>query len=761
MSSRSSRSSGIPIPRASSSTSPSRNIEMPISIPFAASRHRFTNTLPRHSDSSGHVAAGISVSASPARSIPSNHARGLPRSVTTFEPRIIRATSESSRNTDSACLPSTSTSPMRTRRPSATVTTTLGIQRHTSGQTFPPPSTAVAFARPSYLDHSALHHMLQTELPPSFPSSRKAEPQISTHHRHSGAMSPSTDSDDDSNATPPRDPPPAVPPLLLPSDQVLRLPTRWSDQMKHSSLSVSADGRDLTYNGSTCNGDKDAAAARTGHPIPPACGIYYYEVEILSKGQKGHISIGFAGRDVKLNRLPGWESNSWGYHGDDGCSFAAEKNGNPYGPTYGTGDVIGCGVDFTTYKAFFTKNGTLLGTVFEGIGRDTEIYPSVGLRHNGEIIRVNFGHEPFKFDIDYHVQQQRNSTWRKILSVPLDRSLIFDRTRKRTEDKVEAKGKYVPRGPVTEAQTKNLMNKLVLSYLVHHGYAKTARSLQKQQATLGENLANLTKLVTKAEDQDMDMDPVEQKIDLSNLEDDIECRTRIVNAVVVGDIDLAISETAKSHPIVLEAETGLMLFKLRCRKFVELVLEASELKKKYKAGEMKKPTLMEADAAEEMDWMSMDVDDDVTISPSPINAVGTNGFATSTSVRSGKGKESTTMLVEQALNRAITYGQTLANDYKGDTRPEVKHLFKRTFAIVAWDDPREASGIIADVVSTEARTNLANELNQAILRSQGHPTRPALEMLCRHTAACITQLGLLGVGAAAFADMSRELLGES
>jgi hypothetical protein len=49
-----------------------------------------------------------------------------------------------------------------------------------------------------------------------------------------------------------------------------------------------------------------------------------------------HISIGFAAGDVKLSRLPGWEKNSWGYHGDDGFSFAAEKNGTPYGPKFGS-----------------------------------------------------------------------------------------------------------------------------------------------------------------------------------------------------------------------------------------------------------------------------------------------------------------------------------------------------------------------------------------------------------------------------------------
>ncbi len=38
--------------------------------------------------------------------------------------------------------------------------------------------------------------------------------------------------------------------------------------------------------GSSANSEKDAAAARTLHPIPPACGIYYYEVEIMGKEQK-------------------------------------------------------------------------------------------------------------------------------------------------------------------------------------------------------------------------------------------------------------------------------------------------------------------------------------------------------------------------------------------------------------------------------------------------------------------------------------------
>lgn len=36
--------------------------------------------------------------------------------------------------------------------------------------------------------------------------------------------------------------------------------------------------------------DRDAAAVRAICPIPPACGVYYYEVEIINRGIKGYDS---------------------------------------------------------------------------------------------------------------------------------------------------------------------------------------------------------------------------------------------------------------------------------------------------------------------------------------------------------------------------------------------------------------------------------------------------------------------------------------
>lgn len=50
---------------------------------------------------------------------------------------------------------------------------------------------------------------------------------------------------------------------------------------------------------------KDAASVRATHPIPAACGLYYFEVRIVSKGRDGYMGIGLSAHGVNMNRLPG------------------------------------------------------------------------------------------------------------------------------------------------------------------------------------------------------------------------------------------------------------------------------------------------------------------------------------------------------------------------------------------------------------------------------------------------------------------------
>ena len=175
---------------------------------------------------------------------------------------------------------------------------------------------------------------------------------------------------------------------------------------------------------------------------------------------------------------------------------------------------------------------------------------------------------------------------------------------------------------------KGRINELVLSYLSHHGYAKTARAFQGQCERRGgfssggsggdeEAPIPVPPPPTNSHELDVDMDmelasPIKTNTlltadtstnasasasegrGLGIHTNDIELRTQIVNSVIKGDIDTALRETERLYPKVLERESGIMLFKLRCRKFVELILEAAELKRAM-TGEETAPDEMDVD----------------------------------------------------------------------------------------------------------------------------------------------------------------------
>lgn len=151
------------------------------------------------------------------------------------------------------------------------------------------------------------------------------------------------------------------------------------------------------------------------------------------------IGIGFASRKASVERLPGWEQESWAYHGDDGKSFFGEGQGQgrPYGPVFGVNDTVGCGVNFSTGQAFFTKNGvylgmcsydgsegklTVAGEAFRDLGH-VKLYPSVGMKRQPPVhLTANFGQQPFVFDIDGVVKVRCCCSWTALELIPCRKS---------------------------------------------------------------------------------------------------------------------------------------------------------------------------------------------------------------------------------------------------------------------------------------------------------------------------------------------------
>lgn len=97
------------------------------------------------------------------------------------------------------------------------------------------------------------------------------------------------------------------------------------------------------------------------------------------------------------DRMPGWDKHSYGYHGDDGGIFHGKGHMiRRFGPRYGTGDTVGCGIDYANQSIFFCLNGQFLGYAFEKV--DLSLIPVIGVDTHIPI-GCNFGERPFVFDV--------------------------------------------------------------------------------------------------------------------------------------------------------------------------------------------------------------------------------------------------------------------------------------------------------------------------------------------------------------------------
>lgn len=73
-------------------------------------------------------------------------------------------------------------------------------------------------------------------------------------------------------------------------ESVAPWPTRWNETDKFAQLDLEDDGRQAKFSGTQKTHD-EAAAVRADFPMPRQCGIYYYEVTVMSKGKDGYAII--------------------------------------------------------------------------------------------------------------------------------------------------------------------------------------------------------------------------------------------------------------------------------------------------------------------------------------------------------------------------------------------------------------------------------------------------------------------------------------
>lgn len=164
--------------------------------------------------------------------------------------------------------------------------------------------------------------------------------------------------------------------------------------------------------------------------------VAYYEASIKApplclshRGVAARISIGLCIPNFPLEGLrPGWDQNSCAYYGENGYYHHASAEGEPFGPSFGAGDTIGCGIIYPPLvqkpRLFFTYNGVLVGVLEMNLAFAFRPWFPVLVRTHSrfniylnkfnsyyfnisfcqgmdshEEVSVNFGEAPFAFDV--------------------------------------------------------------------------------------------------------------------------------------------------------------------------------------------------------------------------------------------------------------------------------------------------------------------------------------------------------------------------
>lgn len=122
--------------------------------------------------------------------------------------------------------------------------------------------------------------------------------------------------------------------------------------------------------------------------------MYYFEVQVIDLYQSSYVGVGVGPADYSLSQMPGWDPDSFAYEGHEGTVYSS-RNARVMGPTFGIGDVVGCGWNTDKNEVYWTRNGRYLFCV-EAAPPPEQICPLIGIKGKGSIA-VNFGAKAFMY----------------------------------------------------------------------------------------------------------------------------------------------------------------------------------------------------------------------------------------------------------------------------------------------------------------------------------------------------------------------------
>ncbi|KAI7750926.1 hypothetical protein M8C21_003091 [Ambrosia artemisiifolia] len=214
----------------------------------------------------------------------------------------------------------------------------------------------------------------------------------------------------------------------------------------------------------------DVGVVQANCPAPVKRLFYYFEMYVKNAGAKGNVAIGFTNEGFNLRRQPG-------------------------------------------------KNGQVVGTVEKDVkGR---LYPTVAVHSQNEEVSVNFGKDPFLFDIKAYEAAQRAKQDTSIERISIPQTASYG---------------------------------IVRSYLQHYGYEETLNVFDE---------ANQTSVppVTGFHDNGFNEHAMYA----------LNHRKILRKLIMNGQIDDALRNLHEWYPETVQDDTSAICLMLHCQKFIELV----------------------------------------------------------------------------------------------------------------------------------------------------------------------------------------------